>query len=65
MVALGVDAHQGDRFQRIAAACESRPGNHGRHGFDIGLAVKKIEQLRDTDRDIDNAVRVLMRELEG
>ena len=37
----------------------------GRDHSTVIHAVKKIEQLRDTDRDIDNAVRVLMRELEG
>jgi chromosomal replication initiator protein len=28
-------------------------------------AVRKIEELRDQDREIDGAVRVLMRQLEG
>ncbi|GAA3264019.1 hypothetical protein GCM10020258_30070 [Sphingomonas yabuuchiae] len=37
----------------------------GRDHSTVIYAVRKIEELRDTDRDIDNAVRVLMKELEG
>ena len=37
----------------------------GRDHSTVIHAVKKVESLRDTDRDIDNAVRVLLRELEG
>ena len=37
----------------------------GRDHSTVIHAVKRIEELRDTDRDVDNAVRVLMRELEG
>jgi chromosomal replication initiator protein len=37
----------------------------GRDHSTVIHAVRKVEQLRDTDRDIDNAVRVLLRELEG
>ena len=37
----------------------------GRDHSTVIHAVKRIEALRDTDRDVDNAVRVLMRELEG
>ena len=37
----------------------------GRDHSTVIHAVKRIEKLRDTDRDVDNAVRVLMRELEG
>ena len=28
-------------------------------------AVRRIEELRDSDRDVDGAVRVLMRQLES
>ena len=37
----------------------------GRDHSTVIHAVRKIDQLRDTDRDIDGAVRVLLRELEG
>ena len=37
----------------------------GRDHSTVIHAVRKIEELRDTDRDIDTAVRVLMRELEA
>jgi chromosomal replication initiator protein len=37
----------------------------GRDHSTVIYAVRKIEELRDTDRDVDNAVRVLMKELEG
>ncbi|WP_174284735.1 chromosomal replication initiator protein DnaA [Sphingomonas bacterium] len=37
----------------------------GRDHSTVIHAVKRIEELRDTDRDVDDAVRVLMRELEG
>ena len=37
----------------------------GRDHSTVIHAVRKVEQLRDTDRDIDSAVRVLLRELEG
>ncbi len=37
----------------------------GRDHSTVIHAVRKIEELRDSDRDIDAAVRVLMRELEG
>ncbi|WP_419807526.1 chromosomal replication initiator protein DnaA [Sphingomonas sp.] len=37
----------------------------GRDHSTVIHAVRKVEQLRDSDRDIDNAVRVLLRELEG
>ena len=37
----------------------------GRDHSTVIHAVKRIEELRDTDRDVDHAVRVLMRELEG
>ena len=37
----------------------------GRDHSTVIHAVRKVEQLRDTDRDIDGAVRVLLRELEG
>lgn len=37
----------------------------GRDHSTVIHAVRKVEQLRDTDRDIDNAVRILLRELEG
>jgi chromosomal replication initiator protein len=37
----------------------------GRDHSTVIHAVRKVEQLRDTDREIDNAVRVLLRELEG
>jgi chromosomal replication initiator protein len=37
----------------------------GRDHSTVIHAVRRVEQLRDTDRDIDNAVRVLLRELEG
>ena len=37
----------------------------GRDHSTVIHAVRKIEELRDQDRDIDAAVRVLMRELEG
>ena len=37
----------------------------GRDHSTVIHAVRRVEQLRDTDRDIDSAVRVLLRELEG
>ena len=37
----------------------------GRDHSTVIHAVRKIEELRDSDRDIDSAVRVLMRELEA
>jgi chromosomal replication initiator protein len=37
----------------------------GRDHSTVIHAVRKIEQLRDTDREIDSAVRVLLRELEA
>ncbi|KQU55938.1 chromosomal replication initiator DnaA [Sphingomonas sp. Leaf339] len=37
----------------------------GRDHSTVIHAVRKIEELRDQDREIDNAVRVLMRELEA
>ncbi|MEG3165080.1 chromosomal replication initiator protein DnaA [Sphingomonas sp. PB2P19] len=37
----------------------------GRDHSTVIHAVRRIEELRDSDRDIDAAVRVLMRELEG
>ena len=37
----------------------------GRDHSTVIHAVRKVEQLRDSDRDIDNAVRVLLRELEA
>jgi chromosomal replication initiator protein len=37
----------------------------GRDHSTVIHAVRRVEQLRDTDRDIDNAVRFLLRELEG
>ncbi|KQM63779.1 chromosomal replication initiator DnaA [Sphingomonas sp. Leaf17] len=37
----------------------------GRDHSTVIHAVRKIEELRDQDREIDGAVRVLMRELEG
>ncbi|WP_375380959.1 chromosomal replication initiator protein DnaA [uncultured Sphingomonas sp.] len=37
----------------------------GRDHSTVIHAVRRIEELRGTDRDIDDAVRVLMRELEG
>lgn len=37
----------------------------GRDHSTVIHAVRRIEELRDTDRDVDNAVRVLTRELEG
>ncbi|MDB5696243.1 MAG: chromosomal replication initiator protein DnaA [Sphingomonas bacterium] len=37
----------------------------GRDHSTVIHAVRRIDQLRDTDRDVDNAVRVLLRELEG
>ncbi len=37
----------------------------GRDHSTVIHAVRKIEELRDVDRDIDGAVRVLMRELEA
>jgi len=37
----------------------------GRDHSTVIHAVRRIEELRDVDRDIDAAVRVLMRELEG
>ncbi len=37
----------------------------GRDHSTVIHAVRRIESLRDTDRDVDGAVRVLMRELEG
>lgn len=37
----------------------------GRDHSTVIHAVRKVEQLRDTDRDVDAAVRVLLRELEA
>jgi chromosomal replication initiator protein len=37
----------------------------GRDHSTVIHAVRRIEELRDTDRDVDGAVRALMRELEG
>jgi len=37
----------------------------GRDHSTVIHAVRRIEELRDTDREIDSAVRVLLRELEG
>ena len=37
----------------------------GRDHSTVIHAVRRVEQLRDSDREIDNAVRVLLRELEG
>lgn len=37
----------------------------GRDHSTVIHAVRRIEQLRDTDGDVDSAVRVLLRELEG
>ena len=37
----------------------------GRDHSTVIHAVRRIDQLRDTDRDVDGAVRVLLRELEG
>ncbi|MEG3178384.1 chromosomal replication initiator protein DnaA [Sphingomonas sp. RB3P16] len=37
----------------------------GRDHSTVIHAVRRIEELRDTDRDVDTAVRVLLRELEG
>ena len=37
----------------------------GRDHSTVIHAVRRIEELRDSDRDIDGAVRVLMRQLEG
>jgi chromosomal replication initiator protein len=37
----------------------------GRDHSTVIHAVRRIEELRDTDREIDGAVRVLLRELEG
>ena len=37
----------------------------GRDHSTVIHAVRRIEGLRDTDRDVDGAVRALMRELEG
>ena len=37
----------------------------GRDHSTVIHAVRRIEQLRDTDREIDGAVRILLRELEG
>jgi chromosomal replication initiator protein len=37
----------------------------GRDHSTVIHAVRRIEQLRDTDADVDSAVRVLLRELEG
>ena len=37
----------------------------GRDHSTVIHAVRRVEQLRDSDRDVDNAVRVLLRELEG
>ena len=37
----------------------------GRDHSTVIHAVRKVEQLRDTDREVDGAVRVLLRELEG
>uniref|UniRef100_UPI001575CFC5 chromosomal replication initiator protein DnaA n=1 Tax=Sphingomonas bacterium TaxID=1895847 RepID=UPI001575CFC5 len=37
----------------------------GRDHSTVIHAVRRIEELRGTDRDVDDAVRVLMRELEG
>jgi chromosomal replication initiator protein len=37
----------------------------GRDHSTVIHAVRKVEELRDTDRDVDAAVRVLLRELEA
>lgn len=37
----------------------------GRDHSTVIHAVRRIEELRDSDRDVDSAVRVLMRDLEG
>ena len=37
----------------------------GRDHSTVIHAVKRIEELRQSDRDVDGAVRVLMRQLEG
>ncbi|MCY1176721.1 Chromosomal replication initiator protein DnaA [compost metagenome] len=37
----------------------------GRDHSTVIHAVRRIEELRDTDREIDTAVRYLLRELEG
>ena len=37
----------------------------GRDHSTVIHAVRRVEQLRDSDRDVDNAVRMLLRELEG
>ena len=37
----------------------------GRDHSTVIHAVRRIEELRDNDRDVDSAVRLLMRELEG
>ena len=37
----------------------------GRDHSTVIHAVRKVEQLRDSDREVDNAVRVLLRELEA
>ena len=37
----------------------------GRDHSTVIHAVRRVEQLRDSDREVDNAVRVLLRELEG
>ena len=37
----------------------------GRDHSTVIHAVRRIEELRDSDRDVDGAVRALMRELEG
>ena len=37
----------------------------GRDHSTVIHAVRRIEELRDTDRDVDGAVRVLLGQLEG
>ena len=37
----------------------------GRDHSTVIHAVRRIEELRDADREIDGAVRLLMRQLEG
>ena len=37
----------------------------GRDHSTVIHAVRRVEQLRDSDREVDSAVRVLMRQLEG
>ena len=44
---------------------ENRHKNGGRDHSTVIHAVRRIEELRDTDRELDGAVRSLLRELEG